>query len=113
MGDKVALPVEVKGEAKAIEESELLLFIYKNEGMSYDEIGKKIGLDIGLVGYHVENIEAKGLVEIKREIEDKKPVSRVYPKDLDYTDTINLEEWDEEDLKLFSKWEKEGFVPEI
>jgi DNA-binding MarR family transcriptional regulator len=71
MGDKVALPVEVKGEAKAIGESELLLFIYKNEGMSYDELGKKIGLDVGLVSYHVENIEAKGLIEIKREIEDK------------------------------------------
>jgi len=42
------------------------------------------------------------LVEIKRGIKDKKPVSRVYPKDLSYMDTINLEEWDEEDLKLFS-----------
>lgn len=53
------------------------------------------------------------MVEIKRGIKDKKPVSRVYPKDLSYMDTINLEEWDEEDLKLFSKWEREGFVPEI
>jgi hypothetical protein len=44
---------------------------------------------------------------------NKKNVSKVYPKDLGYMDTINLEEWDEEDLKLFSKWEREGFVPEI
>jgi len=113
MKDKAALPVEVKGEVKVSGEAELLLFIYENEGMSYEEIGKKIGLDIELVSYHVKNLEAKGLVEIKRGIKDKKLVSRVYPKDLSYMDTINLEEWDEEDLKLFSKWEREGFVPEI
>lgn len=78
----------------------------KSEGMSCDEIEKKTGLDIEWVSHHVENLEAKGLVEIKREIKDKKPVRKVYPKDLGYMDTINFEEWDEEDLKLFSRWER-------
>jgi len=113
MGDKAALQVEVKGEVKAIGEAELLLFIYENEGMSCDEIGKKVGLSFEWVSYHVENLEVKGLVEIKKGVKDKKPVSKVYPKDLGYMDTINLEEWNEGDLKLFSKWEREGFVPEI
>jgi hypothetical protein len=30
---------------------------------------------------------------------NKKPVRRMYPKDIGYLDTINVEEWDEEDLK--------------
>jgi DNA-binding MarR family transcriptional regulator len=63
------LPVEVKRGVKVIgEEVELLCFIYENESMSCSEIGKKEGLDIELVSYHVENLEAKGLVEIKKDI---------------------------------------------
>ncbi|MDI6885388.1 MAG: winged helix-turn-helix domain-containing protein [archaeon] len=82
---------------------ELLEFLEDNEGLSVNQISKKLNWDSNLVNYCVSMLENKGLVRIREEIENNELQEKIYVnKEVGIREMLNMAEIDPRVLKDFN-----------
>ncbi|MFQ6055958.1 MAG: MarR family transcriptional regulator [Methanosarcinales archaeon] len=83
-------------------EYDLLEFLDDNEGLSIDQISKKLGWNSSLVNHYISKLEEKGLVKTKIEIVNHRSQKKVYiNEETGVKDMLDLKEIDPKVLEEF------------